>query len=223
MCAGAAAVLLGDGHLFPVHRVAADGRVDRAGILTQIAADDALIRPGKAVILELRSKMRVRKVVFRGDEQAGCVLVDAVDDAGPLLTADAGERIAAMMDQRVDERPVRMAGRRMDDESFRLVDDDDVVVLVDHVQWNVLRGVFRGLRLRDLHVQDRPGRELRIFLDRPPVQRDGPVLQQPLHGAAAQLREQRGQRRVEPKAVSVQRQRHRSCPFSARRTGIPCP
>ena len=82
---------------FPVHRVAADGRVDRAGILTQIAADDALIRPGKAVILELRSKMRVRKVVFRGDEQAGCVLVDAVDDAGPLLTADTGERIAAVV------------------------------------------------------------------------------------------------------------------------------
>ena len=44
----------------------------------------------------------MRKVVFRNDEQSRGVLVDAVDDAGALLAADAGERVAAIVHEGVD-------------------------------------------------------------------------------------------------------------------------
>ena len=48
-------------------------------------------------------------------------------------------------EQRVDERPVGVPRRRVDDEAGRLVDDEQVVVLVDDVD-------------RDLRLGDRLGR-----------------------------------------------------------------
>lgn len=91
--------------------MAADGRIDRAGVLAQIAADDGLIRAGHGVVGQLCREGEVRKVVFRRDEQTGRVLVDAVHDAGPPLSADAGETVAAVGEQGVDERAVLVAGR----------------------------------------------------------------------------------------------------------------
>ena len=58
---------------------------------------------------------------------------------GRAHAADAGEAVAAMGEQRVDQRPVGIAGRRMDDEPRRLVDHDDVLVLVDDVERHRLR------------------------------------------------------------------------------------
>ena len=107
---GAAAVFLRDGHFLAVRRMATDGRVNGAGIVPDIAADDAHIRPGQAVILQLRGKRGVREVILGRNDQPGRVLVNAVDDAGALFPADAGQRIAATGQQRVAERPVGVAG-----------------------------------------------------------------------------------------------------------------
>lgn len=87
-----------------------DRRIDGAGIVLDIAADDTHIRPGQTVILQLRGKRGVREVVLGCDDEAGCVFVDAVDDAGPLFPTDAGQRIAAVCQQCVDERAVCMTG-----------------------------------------------------------------------------------------------------------------
>ena len=61
---------------------------------------------------------------------------------GTADAADAGQRGAAMGEERIDQRPVGMARRRMDDQARRLVDDDQVRVLMDHrkVQGLGLRG-----------------------------------------------------------------------------------
>ena len=75
---GLAAVLLRNGHALAVARVAADGRIDRAAVLAEAAADDALIGAAQRVVAELGSKAPVGKVVLRHDEQAGRVAVDAV-------------------------------------------------------------------------------------------------------------------------------------------------
>ena len=50
-----------------------------------------------------------------------------------------------MRDQRVDQRAGPVAGGRMHHEALRLVDHDQVVVLVDDIERDVL-----GLRLRRL-------------------------------------------------------------------------
>ena len=68
-------------------------------------------------------------------QQPARVAVEAMDDARPLDAGDAAPGLAvAVGQQRVDERAARMARRRVDDQPGRLVDDQQVVVLVDDPQ-----------------------------------------------------------------------------------------
>ncbi len=75
----------------------------------------------------------MRRLGLGGDEKAAGVLVEAMHDAG-AHPADPGEARAAMREQRVDQRPRRVAGRRMHDHAGRLVDDDQVRILVHDSQ-----------------------------------------------------------------------------------------
>ena len=78
---GTAAV--GDhGHFLAVDRMAADGGIHGAAVLTQVSGDDAAVDPAEGVILQLIRETLMGKVVFRGDDEAAGVPVDAVDDAG---------------------------------------------------------------------------------------------------------------------------------------------
>ena len=70
-------------------------------------------------------------VVLGHHHQAGGVLVEPVHDARPLDAADAGQAVAAMGDQRIDQRAGGMAGGGMHHQALRLVDHDQRVVLVD--------------------------------------------------------------------------------------------
>ena len=89
--------------------MAADGGVHRAAVLLQIARDQALIRAGQGVVAELGTEKGVGRVVLGGDDETAGVPVDAVDDAGALLAADAGETVAAVVEQGVDQGAVRVA------------------------------------------------------------------------------------------------------------------
>ena len=75
-----------------------------------------------------------------------------MDDARSLDAGDAAERLAAAVrQQRVDERAARVTGRRVDDEPGRLVDDQQVGVLVDDPQRDVRRR-------REVERRSAPGR-----------------------------------------------------------------
>jgi hypothetical protein len=63
-------------------------------------------------------------------------------DARPQLAADAAE-IVDFMQERVDERALRVTGGGMDDHAGGFVDDDQVRILVDDVEVEIL-----GLRRR---------------------------------------------------------------------------
>ncbi len=104
---------------------------------------------------ELVAQRLMRRVVLGDDEEAGRSLVEPMHDAGALDAADAGKAVAAMGDERVDQRAARVSGARMHDEVRRLVDDDDVAIFVNHVEIDGLRG---GLRRRPL-----PAPEARMF------------------------------------------------------------
>lgn len=186
------------GHALAVRRVAADGRVDRAGIFAQIAADDGLIRAGHRMVGQLRRERKMRKVVFRRDEQTGCVLVDAVHDAGPPLPADAGEAVAAVGEQGVDERAVLVAGRGVHDHAARLIDDDEVIVLIHHVQRQILRHQLRGRGIRQRDDKRVAGRCLVVFLHGRAVFCHRALREQPLGGAARELRKRARKESVDP-------------------------
>ncbi len=160
----------------------------------------ALQRAGAAVIGELRGQPPVRAVGLGDDHQAGGVLVEPVHDARPLHAADAGQAVAAMGDQRVDQRARPVAGGRMHDEAARLVDDDEVVVLVDDGERDGLAFGLRRLRPRGTADGDRLAGVDAVagIADRAPADRDFAVEDEGFQSRPRQIADFRREEAVEP-------------------------
>ena len=73
-------------------------------------------------------------VMFGDHQQAGRVLVEPVHDARSPLAAYAGQAVAAMGDQGVDQRAILIAGGRVNNHAGGLVDHNQVVVLIDDIE-----------------------------------------------------------------------------------------
>ena len=97
VCDSRLGILIRDGHTLAVDGVAAYGFVDGTAVLLEIAADNGLVLPAKTVICQLGRQSLMGKVVFGHDPPAGGVLINAVDDAGPALAANARETVSAMI------------------------------------------------------------------------------------------------------------------------------
>ncbi len=172
------------------------------------------------MILKLRGELLVRKIVLGNDEQPGRVLVDAVDNAGAQRAAHAGERVAAVVQQGVDERPLPVPRGGVHDQTLGLVDDDHVRVLIRNVQRNILRLRLRRLRLGERQHQHVAGGDAGVFLCRRAVEQYLPVLAQPLRGAAGDAGRKARDARVHALVRAVRQDRHGWRPFSVCRTKI---
>ena len=111
----------------------------------------------------LLGKADVGGVVLCHHQQAACVLIDAVDDAGADLAANAGKAALAVPQQGVDQRAVLVAGCGVHHHALGLVDHQQMGVLVDDLQRNILRHGLDGLRVRDLQQHGVPCLELQAF------------------------------------------------------------
>ena len=89
-------------HLLPIHRVAANGGIYRAAVLLKAAYRHRLIYPGQGVVLELGGQGQMGPVIFRRNDEAGGVPVDAVDDAGAQLPVDARQGVPTVVQQGID-------------------------------------------------------------------------------------------------------------------------
>ena len=212
---GAAAVFLCDRHALAVGRVSSYGGVDRSAVLTKAAAHDTLIGAAEGMVLKLCGEALVGKVVLRHDQKSACVHVDTVDDARALLAVNAGERVAAVVQQGVDERPVLVTGGRMHDQSLRLVHDQHVRVLVNNVQRDVLCDQCGRLDLRKRQRVDVARSGFCVFFHGPSVAGDQSLLQQPLHGASRQLRHRLREKEIDPLPRLLSRQCHLRYPCAA--------
>ena len=106
-----------------------------------------------------------------------------------------------MMEQRVDQRPVEIAGGRMDDQARRLVDDQQMLVLEHDRQRDVLRLVVRGRRLGNRDAQRFLAADLgRRVADRLAAGFDRAAADQRLQPLARQGRDGGGERAVEAPA-----------------------
>ena len=129
--------------------MAADMREDGTGTLAGNSLDDGQIALFRAACRELPGQGLVRTVVFGNDEASRSVLVQTVNDAGALHSADAGE-VPAVVEQGIHDGAVRVAGGGMHHHAAFLVDDDHVFILIQDVQRNVLGPGLRRFRLRDV-------------------------------------------------------------------------
>ena len=73
-------------------------------------------------------------VGFRGDKQARGLLVKAVDDARPLDPADARKTPGAVVEEGIDDGSGAHPPCGMDQHRGRLVEDEEVSVLVEDLE-----------------------------------------------------------------------------------------
>ncbi len=139
-------------------------------------------------------------------KEAGGILVKAVDNARPLHPADAGEAVAAMSEEGVDQRTPVVAGGGMDDKTGGLVDDDDVPVLEDNVEGDVLGGGFGGHGRRHVHPHRLTGLQFGAgILRHGACHGDGPAGDQLLEAGAAHIRELPDKELVQPLGLACNR------------------
>ena len=123
-----------------------------------------------------------------------------MDDAGAALAAHAGQAVAAVIEQGVDERAVLVPGGRVDDEALRLIDDEHVLVLIDNVERDILCSGLHGPRLRQGDGVDGSGLRARIFPHGRAAAGHAALSEQALHGAAGQLRQAARQKDIHAQA-----------------------
>ena len=172
------------------------------------------------MIGELRRQRLMRAIILGDHQEAARVLVEPVHDARPPHAADARQAVAAMGDERVDERAARMPRRRMHDEPGRLVDHDEVVVLVDDRERNRLRlRLGRHDRRHDERDARARARLERRIAHNGIVDGDAPVADQRLQAAARQVGEGARQDAVEPLRRAILRHDEFAPVASGRRNG----
>ena len=121
------------------------------------------------------------------DHDAAGVLVEAVDDARPLDAADAGERIAAMMDQRVDQRAGKIACPGMDNQPGRLVQHDQLGILVEDIERDVFALRLGRFRLGKVDRDNFAGRHLALGFRRLAADADHALFDQRLDAASRKI------------------------------------
>ena len=103
-----------------------------------------------------------------------------------------------MGDQRVDQRAALVAGGRVDNQSLRLVDDDDVVVLVDDIERDILALRLRRHRLGHVDCDRIAGGDMISGVaDGGPLGGDGTGQDQRLQPRARQFRAEHREHAVE--------------------------
>src|SRR6185437_12274940 len=173
--------------------VAADRRLDPARPRARPAADERLVAALERTLPDELLQPLERLVRAGHHEQAGRVAVEPVDDARTLLVLAA----AREPDEPVHERPARVAGRRVDDDAGRLVDDEHVLVLVRDPERHVLV-LQRRRRLRHGQLDLLPAFEP-VALGAPfAVDDHAALVQQPLGCRAGPNLGQGSEEAVEP-------------------------
>ena len=140
-------------------------RIDRACKQARHTPHQRLVDTRDGMGRKLLAEARMRLLGLRGDHEARRVLVDAMHDARPEFPANARQRIPAMGNQRIHQRAITIARRRMHNKARLLVDDDDVLVFKDDVERNVFALRFRIHGRRNDELDHVPLAELlgRIF------------------------------------------------------------
>ncbi len=107
-------------------------------VLLEIAPHEGHVTPRDRMLEELTGQAGVGPLVLGHHQQTGGVLVDAVHQTGTHVPLLKQGKILQMPRERIDERTAVVAVSRMHDQSGRLVEHDEVVVLMNDVERNIL-------------------------------------------------------------------------------------
>ena len=163
--------------------MAGDGCADCSGVAGRISAEDGEVDFFGGSGSELFGESEVYAVCLGHDHAAAGFFVEAMDNTGAGHAANPAEASFAMMQQRVNQRVFLVAGGGMDDESWRFVEDEQIVILEKNVQRNVFRlsGCGPGFGPDDFYDFSEPG--VVCGFDPLPVDRNVAPLYEALDGA----------------------------------------
>ena len=127
------------GHFLAVNGVAADRAFPGADLALGASQHKGEVGfPGFA-ILELAAEFAVGVVRFGGDQNAGGLQIETVDDAGALGAAAGGELPGAMVEQGGGEGAGGPTRTGVDGQAGWFVEDDDIGVLIQDIQGDGFR------------------------------------------------------------------------------------
>ena len=116
-------------HLLAIRRMPPHGRLDPPSVGPRIPVNEGQVNLFHLVTFELFRQPPMGRIGFGRHEKARGPFVQAVDNPGAKDAAYSRE-VPAVVEEGIDQRPACMTGRRVDDHPRRLVDDEEVVVLV---------------------------------------------------------------------------------------------
>lgn len=127
------------GHFLAVYGVSADVGENRVFGFCRNAIGDGEIDflHGRA-LGKLGGQALMGGVGFCDDKAAGGVFIEPVHDSGSLHSAYPGEFSSAVMEEGVDESSVGISGCGMDDHAVRFVQDNEMFVFEQDIEWDVL-------------------------------------------------------------------------------------
>lgn len=140
-----------DCHFLAIHRMATD--VGKNGIFGGLgdALGDGKVKFFHRSTGKLVDEGLVGDVGLGDNDAAGRVLVEAVNDAGTLDAADAGELPAAVVKKGIDEGTIGIARSGVNDHAGGFIDDDQILILEQDFQWNFLSLIMKGNSLGENH------------------------------------------------------------------------
>ena len=144
-------------------------------------------------------------IILGHHQQTTGVLVDAMNNAGADGAADTGQTACAVIQKRVDQGTVRIAGGRMHHHPFRFVDDQKMVILEHNIQRNVLGLGFDGLRVRQRYQNGIPCHHFVFLVHRLTIAQYSSLFHQRLQGTAGKLPAAAGKPAVHPLAGILRR------------------
>jgi hypothetical protein len=125
--------------------MATDRRIDGARTLDD-AARQRLIVALDAARLQLPHQIGLRLERLGDHHQAAGVLVQAMHDAGPRHLVELRD----VVQERIEQGAAPVAAARVNDQACRLVDHQQAIVLMDHLQRDILRRRRLGAFVRRL-------------------------------------------------------------------------
>ena len=117
------------GHFYPINGMPADRHHDAPAGSFHMAVNHGKVLLLDAAQSELFGQACLGFGIFCGNQYAGGVFVQAMHDAGAYLAGNAGQ-VRAMVQQCVDEGAGVMSRRRMNDHAGRLVQYEQILVLI---------------------------------------------------------------------------------------------
>src|SRR3989442_1888460 len=107
-----------------MHGVSANFLFDYPRVFAQFSGDEGEINLFDSPLCKLPRQFSMRPIVFRYDKTSARLLVETMNESGPLFATDSREG-RAMAEQCVDQVVLPMTSARIDDEPRRVIDAND--------------------------------------------------------------------------------------------------